>query len=119
MFSDLWRAGCSVVLMASMLAGCAVSGGPRAADSSLGCIRKVVDERVPHGLPDKVTHCIAAGLIAWHCSPLESRLASVGKELRDIFGPGNAEWADLQASRKGIACARQAADESGLQQCCQ
>ncbi|HEY8507812.1 MAG TPA: hypothetical protein VIL32_05600 [Steroidobacteraceae bacterium] len=119
MFSHLWRTVWSVTLVASMLSGCAVSGGPRAADSSLGCIRKVVDERMPHGLPDKVTHCIAAGLIAWHCSTVESGLASVGKELRDIFSSGNAEWADLQASRKGIACARRATDESALQQCCQ
>lgn len=68
--------------------------------------------------PDKEAHCIAAGLIAWRCSVTEARLASYGKELKDLFSHGDAEWRDLDADRQGIACARSATDETALISCC-
>jgi hypothetical protein len=74
-----------------------------------------------HGLtelPDKQAHCIAAGLIARHCSVTESMLASVGKEIRDALGHGDAEWGDLRADRHGIACARGIPGDEALRSCC-
>jgi hypothetical protein len=70
-------------------------------------------------LSDAQLHCLAAGLIALHCSAAEARLASYGKEIVDIFGPGNAEWRDLNADRQGIACARSATTDAGLFECCE
>lgn len=67
---------------------------------------------------DGQAHCMAAGLIALHCSTTEAWLASYGKELRDLFGGGDAEWRDLQADRRGIRCARSATTHSELIECC-
>ena len=78
---------------------------PRAASSSYGCMAAVVRDHVPPTLPDKRAHCLASGLIARHCSVGEAYMAGAGKEIRDLFGHGDAEWSDWQADRRGIACA--------------
>ena len=67
---------------------------------------------------DAVTHCMAAGLIALHCSKAEAWLASVGKESLDLFGRGDAEWRDLKSDARGIRCAHSATTSSALLQCC-
>ena len=69
-------------------------------------------------LPDAKAHCEAAGLIARHCSVSEATLASVGKELRDLFTAGDAEWRDLMSDRRGIRCARNAHSDADLAACC-
>ena len=68
---------------------------------------------------DSQAHCLAAGLIARYCSISEAWLASIAKEVRDLLGPGQAEWRDLAADRRGIGCARQATDDDSLATCCQ
>jgi hypothetical protein len=90
----------------------------RASHSSLGCMHAALRERLPDGLSDAQTHCIAAGLIARYCSVTEATLASVGKELRDLLGSGDAEWRDLQSDRRGVDCARTAGTDASLQVCC-
>ena len=45
-------------------------------------------------------------------------MAGIGKELRDLFTGGDAEWGDLRADWKGIRCARQASDDGALNACC-
>jgi hypothetical protein len=60
---------------------------------------------------DELAHCVAAGLIALQCSTAEAWLASIGKELRDLVGSGDAQWRDLRADARGIRCARSATDE--------
>jgi len=77
--------------------------------------------RMQHSLPrsDTQAHCLAAGLIARYCSVSEAWLASIAKEVGDLFGPGRAEWRDLAADRRGIGCARQAKDDAGLEVCCE
>src|SRR4026208_2477272 len=82
------------------LVGCA-SAPDRPARSSVGCAEAPVDQLLPSGLSDKRAHCIAGGLIARFCSPTEARLAGLGKEVRDAFGPGDADWAGSQAARAG------------------
>ena len=67
---------------------------------------------------DSQAHCLAAGLIARHCSVTEAWLASVAKEIVDLFGPGDAEWRDLAADARGIECARRTADGVSLEGCC-
>jgi len=67
---------------------------------------------------DEFAHCLAAGLIARHCSVGEAWLASFGKEVRDVFGAGDAQWQDLTSDRRGIACAGQASSDADLERCC-
>lgn len=75
-------------------------------------------DRVPQGLADKPTHCMAAAMIARYCSNTEAALASIGKEIKDLFGAGDAEWADLQADREGIRCAKGSGDDAAVGECC-
>ena len=101
------------------LAACAhIPNRPaRPVASTLGCAEAVVN-KLPKNLPDKTLHCLAAGFIARYCSPTEARMAGVGKEVRDLFTGGDAEWADLRADWKGIRCARHASDDDALNACC-
>jgi hypothetical protein len=69
-------------------------------------------------LPDSRAHCEAAGLIARHCSVVEAVMASVGKEVRDLFTAGDAQWRDLMSDRRGVACARRSGTDAELAACC-
>jgi hypothetical protein len=71
-----------------------------------------------NGLPDYRAHCEAAGLIARYCSVPEAAMASVGKEIRDLFTAGDAEWRDLMSDRHGIGCAHSARNDAELASCC-
>lgn len=104
-----------------LLSGCStLNGAPRSGESTVGCARKVLADKVPAGLKDKQTHCIAAGMIARYCSKPEAYLAGVGKEVRDAFTThGDAEWADLRADTAGIRCAKSSADDASLLSCCE
>src|SRR5262245_7760267 len=86
--------------------------------SSYGCMKAVLDRKLPTHLPDNKAHCMAAGLIARYCSIPEGYLAGIGKELRDLVGPGDAEWRDLVSDRVGINCARRADSDEALTACC-
>ena len=78
----------------------------------------VVTSKLPAELPDSRAHCVASGLIARYCSRSEAYMAGIGKELRDLLGPGDAEWRDWRADRAGIACAREAKDDAEIANCC-
>ncbi len=113
--------GLLLALTIVTLAGCATipNRPPRPAKSSLGCMESVVQEKVPTAAPDKRQHCIAAGLIARYCSGTEAYMAGAGKEIKDLFGGGDPEWADWRADRVGIGCARAARDDDELAKCCE
>jgi hypothetical protein len=91
----------------------------RAAKSSLSCMQTAIAGQDFDRRPDHEAHCVAAGLIALRCSVTEAQLASYGKELRDMLGRGDADWRDLRADRRGIACARSATDAQRLIACCE
>jgi hypothetical protein len=116
-----WKTTTLLTAAMIVLAGCAtVPNRPaRPAQSSYGCMKAVVQDKLPAGLPDRRAHCLAAGLIARYCSRSEAYLAGAGKELRDLLGAGDAEWADWRADRVGIQCARQASDDAALAACCE
>lgn len=78
----------------------------------------VLKQKLPADLPEAQAHCLASGLIARYCSLTEAYLAGAGKELRDLFGAGDAEWSDWRADRAGIACARRADNDDALAACC-
>ncbi|MFC4308893.1 hypothetical protein ACFPN2_07350 [Steroidobacter flavus] len=110
-----------VALTLISLVGCAtIPNRPaRPARSSYSCMETVVKEKVPTHAPDKRQHCLAGGFIARYCSGSEAYLAGAGKEIKDLFGGGDAEWGDWRADRAGIACARSANDDDALAKCCE
>jgi hypothetical protein len=81
-------------------------------------MQAVLREKLPSGLADKRAHCLAGGLISRYCSITEAYLAGAGKEVRDLLGQGDPEWADWRADRVGIECARGSADDESLAECC-
>lgn len=76
------------------------------AGAGLGCALimgetlKPAVERIP-GAWDKFKHCTLSCQIGLFCPPTDTFLLGLGKEIWDIFGPGNAEWADLNADAIG------------------
>jgi hypothetical protein len=102
------------------LAGCLPLAGREARPqvASSGCIEHVVTTKLPAGVADAEAHCLAAGLIARYCSPGEAWTATVAKELRDLFGPGDADAGDIRAGNAGVRCARNSDDDEALRRCC-
>ena len=81
-------------------------------------MQRVRDARLPVGIDDDMKHCMAAGLIARYCSRTEAWMASYGKEIEDMFGHGDAQWADIRSDGRGIGCARGVHSDEELRQCC-
>ena len=109
-----------LMLVAMGLSDCAgvANPPPRLAESSYRCMAAGVKDKVPGDVPDKRAHCLAAGLIARYCSRSEAYIAGAGKELRDLFTGGDAEWADWRADRAGIGCALRTDNDAALAACC-
>ena len=103
----------SLVLLALAMCGCAAQA-ERPAASSYGCMVAERDS-LPADMPDEQKHCVASGLIARHCSISEANMAGLGKELQDLFTGGDASWADWKMDRKGMSCARDAADDEAVE----
>jgi RHS repeat-associated protein len=53
---------------------------------------------------DKWKHCVFGCALANKCGKPSGWAASYGKELVDVFGPGDAEWADTTATNAGVTC---------------
>jgi hypothetical protein len=104
------------LLLLCCLTACS-SVQPRPATSSYGCMQ-AVRAQLPASDSDKRQHCLVSAYIAQQCSVTEAYLAGIGKELRDLFGHGDAEWADWQADRAGVSCGRMQSDAAALQACC-
>jgi hypothetical protein len=81
-------------------------------------MQAALDQRLPKNIPDAQAHCSASGLITRYCSVPEALMAGWGKELADLLGPGDAEWRDLVADRRGRSCALTARSDQELLQCC-
>ena len=101
------------------LAGCRTAPGVKRPESSVvGCVRAVVQDKVPREVHDKQAHCLAAGFITRYCSVSEAYVAGLAKEIGDLLGRGDASAADLSANRSGIRCARSAATDDDVRACC-
>jgi hypothetical protein len=113
-------AGALLLVSAGLLQGCTPVGNAavRPAPSSLACMREAIRDRLPQDVDDATRHCLASGLIALSCSPLEAWLAGWGKEASDLLGAGDAEQRDLAADRQGRECARERGTAEALLQCC-
>jgi hypothetical protein len=73
---------------------------------------------VPAGRGDGEAHCLATAFVARYCSPAEAFMAGLGKELRDLFTEGDAQWRDLRSDRRGARCAKSANTDANLAECC-
>jgi hypothetical protein len=104
------------VVGAALVSGC-THALPRAEKSPYACMAAVRDS-LPADIPDARKHCLAAAGIALRCSVVEAGLASVGKELKDFFGKGDASVTDLRADRAGARCAGAGHSPDALNQCC-
>jgi hypothetical protein len=80
-------------------------------------MRAAIADQQLESLPDYEAHCLAAGRIALRCSVSEAWLASYGKELKDLLGPGDVQVEDLRSDERGIQCARTQGN-AGLDACC-
>ena len=81
--------------------------------SSLGCgwdIYQSEKNKFPKGTSDKYKHCVISCKIRLKCGGFAAGAGGVGKEILDVFGPGNAEWNDLVADFSGIKCAGEIRD---------
>ena len=76
------------------------------ADSRQLCTIKTANKYLPqvekHSDYDKNRHCAISCIMAVKCNDNETLLAGFMKEVKDVFGPGNAEWADYEADKTGI-----------------
>jgi len=113
-------AGAMLPVSTGLLQGCTPVGhaAVRPAPSSIACMREAIRDRLPRDVDDATRHCLASGLIALSCSPLEAWLAGWGKEASDLLGAGDAEQRDLAADREGRECARERGTAEALLQCC-
>jgi hypothetical protein len=55
---------------------------------------------------DKYRHCTVSCAIGIDCGVTSSAIVGMAKEIYDVFGPGNAEWADLMANLMGLRISR-------------
>jgi hypothetical protein len=67
--------------------------------------RSFYQELKPLAVTDKTKHCSLSCYLALRCGGLESFHVGLVKELMDVLGAGQAEWADLRANQQGITFA--------------
>jgi hypothetical protein len=67
--------------------------------------QKMYKELQSQNINDKAKHCTLSCHLALRCPSFEVWNLGVLKEIYDLFGDGNAEWADLEADRDGIVIA--------------
>jgi hypothetical protein len=80
-------------------------------------VKKTVEE---NGDFDKYKHCAVSCMLTLRCSPVDVMEIGFYKEFADVFGPGNAEMADLKADYYGISLVTSKdanSDSTCIQQC--
>ncbi len=58
-------------------------------------------EKVENIQNDKLKHCSVTCMLTLRCGAADALELGLLKELKDLFGEGNAEWADLEANQTG------------------
>jgi hypothetical protein len=74
-------------------------------EGMIACVQAIAAKYKSLPVNDKYKHCMVAGEAYERCGVTAAYLASFGKEIMDLFGPGNPEWEDLRADFDGINCA--------------
>lgn len=73
-----------------------------------------------HSTFDKNRHCSVSCMLSLRCNLDEVMIIGILKEIKDVFGPGNAERADLIADKYGVDLVRHQrarTDKECLEQC--
>lgn len=66
----------------------------------------VIPKAEKHSSYDKNRHCTVSCMLSLRCRNAEVLLAGAAKEIKDLFGPGNAERADMVANKYGVDLVR-------------
>jgi hypothetical protein len=103
-----------VAILALVLVSCAST--PRAPATT--CMQRTVDSLDLASLSAERRHCLVSGTIVLRCGSASAWVAGYGKEIGDLFGPGNFQQLDLRANAAGRRCAAGAASEVDLPACC-
>lgn len=67
---------------------------------------------------DKFKHCTLSCYLSLRCPSTEVWNLGLAKEFVDVFGPGNAEMADLEADMKGIIYSYEVDTDKGCVNAC-
>ena len=65
-----------------------------------------------------IIYIMMAFLLVGAVSAIFNDEKGFGKEFKDVFGSGDAQWRDLQADARGIRCAQSATSDATLRECC-
>jgi hypothetical protein len=87
---------------------------------SLKHSKRVIAVAKAHSQNDKNRHCTVSCMLALKCNDNEVMMIGLLKEFKDLFGPGDAEYEDIEADALGINLAATRAartDEQCLRQC--
>lgn len=77
--------------------------------------RSFYQELKPQPLVDKTKHCALSCYLALRCGGVESFQVGLIKEVLDLMGMGQADWADIRANQQGITMAVSGRARSKLQ----
>lgn len=69
-----------------------------------GAVAALAGARLTQGMNDKVRHCFVSCLITIKCDEVTAAAVGLVKEAIDSVGPGDADWEDWEADKRGIAC---------------
>lgn len=72
---------------------------------SLKNTKRVIAIAEAHSKFDKNRHCTVSCMLALKCNDKEVMLIGLLKEIKDFFGPGDADREDLKANALGISLA--------------
>jgi hypothetical protein len=87
---------------------------------SLNNAKRVISIAEKHSQNDKNRHCSVSCMLALKCNDAEVMMVGILKEFKDVFGPGDADAADIEADLTGVALASKRAartDGQCLSQC--
>ena len=87
---------------------------------SLLNVKRVKAIAISHSRFDKNRHCSVSCMLTLKCGAVEAMSMGVLKEIQDLFGPGQADMADLAADAMGVDLAFQRTartDINCLEQC--
>lgn len=77
--------------------------------------KRVIEVAEKHSGFDKNRHCTVSCMLALKCNDNEVMMIGLLKEIKDFFGPGEADSEDLKADAFGIGLASKGAAKTDLQ----
>lgn len=109
-----------LLLVAILMFSMSASAKPKRLFCAYRNAKIVVPIAERHSGNDKNRHCTVSCMLALRCNDTEVLVAGYLKEFQDVFGPGDADQADMVANRYGISIVRNNRadrDRECLEQC--